>query len=80
MLAKALFFDDVRNGKTAFKAILIMGLHRADKENAGRWEKTPNGIGGALCRHVRLLARSMLARASCSIVLCVGDGVTCVGH
>ena len=36
LLAKALFFDDVRNGKTAFKAILIRGVHRADKENTGR--------------------------------------------
>lgn len=35
MLAKALILDDARNGKTAFKAILIRGLHRADKENAG---------------------------------------------
>ena len=68
-MAKALFFDDIRNGKTAFKAILIRGLHRADKRK-----------GGALCRCVRMLARSMLVGASCSIALCVGDSVACVRH
>lgn len=35
LLAKALFSDDVRNGKTAFKAILIKDLHRADTRKGG---------------------------------------------
>lgn len=67
LLAKALFFDDVRNGKTAFKGVLIKGHHRADKEKAGHWAKMPNGIGGVLCGRVQL---------SCVL----GDSVARVGH